>query len=126
MKLIFKKLLTRLNLHPESYCKKCGSRVRDFAVPDDFWEDVCKHTELNVLCYNCFCNACDKIGYPSVFHLVPQDKELLIDLKRKQYQDCEDAIRAEYKIKILELDRTRRDFYEEMNMLKIHSKERNK
>lgn len=46
----------------DSFCKECGIDVRDFDAPDDVWEKVDPHIKHgHVLCYNCFCDYCNKL-----------------------------------------------------------------
>ncbi len=64
------KLLIIQFLPIESFCKECGCKVCDFSAPDDIWEEVDVHIKYgHVLCYNCFCKKCKKLGLPSVWRL---------------------------------------------------------
>ncbi len=64
------KLILRRFVLLDSFCKHCGRRVHDFAAPDDVWLKVQPSIRLgNVLCYDCFCEACLKVGLPGVWRL---------------------------------------------------------
>ncbi len=69
MRLWFKLILRRLALL-DSFCKHCGRKVHDFAVPDDVWSQVEPHIKHGkTLCYDCFCEQCTALGLPSVWCL---------------------------------------------------------
>ena len=57
-----------------SFCKSCGCPVRDFYVSDDVWEKIQIHIKGgNTLCYNCFCDICEKVGLFPVWKLEQLD-----------------------------------------------------
>ena len=59
-----------LRLQTKSFCKHCGKDVHDFSAPDDIWDKIeptIKHG--NVLCYDCFCEYCGKLGLPTTWKL---------------------------------------------------------
>lgn len=66
---IIKKLLSHFILMP-SFCKDCGRNVHDFIASDEIWKSI-ESTIKNghVLCYDCFCEHCEKQGLPSVYRL---------------------------------------------------------
>lgn len=65
----FKTLLSRF-VCIDSFCKICGVDVRDFIVDEDVWDRVQAHIPRgNTLCYNCFCDACQVEGLPSLWKL---------------------------------------------------------
>lgn len=71
------KLLLRRHALLDSFCKHCGRQVHDFVVPDSVWLQVARRIRVgNVLCYDCFCEACVKVGLPGVWVLerLPWDK----------------------------------------------------
>ena len=54
----------------DSFCKGCGRDVHDFQAPEDAWaavEPLVKHG--SVLCYDCFCDLCKRVDYPTVWRL---------------------------------------------------------
>ena len=56
--------------HGPAYCKHCGIIVHDFSAPDDIWEIVDRYIKYgHVLCYDCFCEFCWKLGLPRVWQL---------------------------------------------------------
>ena len=67
---IVKKILSKYLLL-NSYCKICGREIRDFIAPSDIWNKVEPHIPNNghVLCYNCFCDICLKIGISPIWKL---------------------------------------------------------
>lgn len=80
IRLYYKFILKRLFLIP-SFCKTCGVDVRDFQVDDSVWEVVKEASGKNVLCYNCFCDECEKLLMPAVWHL-DWDKSVEISNKK--------------------------------------------
>jgi hypothetical protein len=53
-----------------SFCRRCGVDVRDFQASDYTWEKISKDIKNgNTLCYNCFCDLCEKNGLPSYYEL---------------------------------------------------------
>lgn len=53
-----------------SFCKVCGRNVHDFIAPDNVWAVISPHIKFgNVLCYDCFCDICDKVGIKTVWAL---------------------------------------------------------
>lgn len=54
-----------------SFCSECGVENWDFHVSDDIWEKVEPYiaTGNDVLCYNCFCAYCEKLGLPDCWEL---------------------------------------------------------
>ena len=71
LRLCWKLFITRISLiHLESFCKVCGRTVHDFDAPDHIWGQVDPHIKYgHVLCYDCFCEICSKIGLPAVWKL---------------------------------------------------------
>lgn len=68
---LYKLLKSKITL-VNSFCKECGVDVYDFYAPSYIWNKVKLHIKLgNVLCYNCFCKKCRKLGLPSVWKLTP-------------------------------------------------------
>ena len=66
------KLFLRRFFCLDSFCRRCGRKVRDFSVDDEAWERVRPYIKHgNTLCYNCFCDLCDKLNQPSMYRLVP-------------------------------------------------------
>ena len=66
------KLWLRRHRCIDSFCKVCGRTVHDFIAPDEVWAQVQPHIKRgNVLCYDCFCDLCAKLGLPSVWRLSP-------------------------------------------------------
>ena len=59
-----------LNFPTASFCKNCGRDVHDFITTDEIWDQVDPHIRFgHVLCYDCFCEICHKIGLPPVWKL---------------------------------------------------------
>lgn len=56
---------TRHQLRP--YCHQCGRNRHAFFEPDVVSRLVAKKTgkDTEFLCYECFCTACEKAGFPS-------------------------------------------------------------
>ena len=75
---LFLKLFLRKFFSLDSFCKHCGRKVHDFIVEDSVWEQVEPHIKFgHILCYDCFCEVCKKIGLPAVWRLVsPRVKKL--------------------------------------------------
>lgn len=87
IRVLYKNYLKKIFLIP-CYCKICGRDIRDFIVSDDVWaliekNDVRelrpkqealsalpKHKKPKELCYNCFCDECEKLGLPQTWFLV--------------------------------------------------------
>ena len=71
IRVLFKKFLGRvLPYGIESFCKCCGRKVHDFHAPDEIWEKVEPHIRFgHVLCYDCFCEICRKLGLPATWKL---------------------------------------------------------
>lgn len=64
------KLLLRRFFHIRSFCKICGRFQHDFIVSDDVWDKVEPYIKHGyILCYDCFCEVCEKIGESSVWKL---------------------------------------------------------
>lgn len=64
-------LLRRFRAIP-SFCKCCGRDVHDFIAPDEIWKQIGPHIPHgHVLCYDCFCAICAKLGLPDVYRLEP-------------------------------------------------------
>ena len=57
-----------------SFCKSCGVDVRDFYVSDEVWQRVMGE-DYRVLCYQCFCVACEEVGVFPVWRLEPLEDE---------------------------------------------------
>lgn len=51
---------TYLMIEECTRCEDCGRNVHDFHVSDNLWNKVSK--ENQVLCYDCFCDRCDRKG----------------------------------------------------------------
>lgn len=69
MRLIIKLLLKKI-WHLDSFCKRCGRKVRDFDAPDELWIKVESRIKYgHTLCYDCFCDMLREIGIPTVFRL---------------------------------------------------------
>lgn len=65
------KLLKRTLMPTVSFCKCCGRDVHDFSAPDDIWKEVDSRIKFgHVLCYDCFCEVCGELGFPTVWKLV--------------------------------------------------------
>ena len=71
IRLYYKLFVTRvLGFHVESYCKHCGRIVHDYSAPDEIWEKVEPHIKHgHILCYDCFCEVCYRLGLPCVWQL---------------------------------------------------------
>ncbi|MCK5614860.1 hypothetical protein KAR91_74045 [Candidatus Pacearchaeota archaeon] len=68
--LVLLKLLYRRYFTIQGFCKECGRTVHDFVAPDDVWEKVEPHIKHGyILCYDCFCEKCKKLGLPTVWKL---------------------------------------------------------
>lgn len=50
LKLILKKITLM-----DSFCKVCGTDVKDFTLSDTEWDKLTNNYE-GVMCYNCFCD----------------------------------------------------------------------
>ena len=70
-RILFKLFKIRvLNFTTASFCKHCGRDVHDFSTTDEIWEQVDPHIKFgHTLCYDCFCEICEKIGLPSTWKL---------------------------------------------------------
>lgn len=62
------KLLLRRFILLDAFCKHCGRTVHDFQAPDAMWDRLTIRNG-NVLCYDCFCEACQVAGLPTVWRL---------------------------------------------------------
>ena len=63
-------LLKKFKLPIKSFCKECGRDVHGFSVSDYVWDKIELYIEYgNVLCYDCLCEYCSKLGLPSVWNL---------------------------------------------------------
>ena len=59
-----------LKLSIQSFCKECGRRVHDFVAPDLIWGKVDMYIKRgHVLCYDCFCEYCKRLGLPWIWEL---------------------------------------------------------
>jgi hypothetical protein len=58
------KLWLRKHRLVESFCKNCGRDVHDFHAPLSVWEKIHYIRHGNVLCFDCFCDACQQVGIP--------------------------------------------------------------
>ena len=59
-----------LSIPTVSFCKNCGRNVRDYSAPDDVWEKIKPQIKLgDTLCYECFSDACEKKGIPTIWKL---------------------------------------------------------
>jgi len=59
-----------LHLPTVAFCKRCGRDVHDFSASDDVWDLVEPHIKFgHILCYDCFCEICGRIGLPVVWEL---------------------------------------------------------
>ena len=65
LKLLYKKYIRSLFGCQDSYCKRCGSKVFDFATPEHTWTAIQSLTDdkFNVLCANCFIEIANKHQY---------------------------------------------------------------
>ena len=90
----FKLMLRKLKCIP-SFCKICGRDVHDFQVDDKIWDIIEKDIKYGtVLCYDCFCELCEKNGYPSVWKLDALDSETKgddIEIDHSD-EDCTDIL----------------------------------
>lgn len=69
LRVLLKLLLRHFFLLP-AFCKMCGRTVHDFIAPGEIWIKVTpliKHG--NIVCYDCFCELCQKVGEKSVWEL---------------------------------------------------------
>ena len=65
------KLIKRRFFLINSFCRVCGSDVRDFRVHDDIWGKVKPLIKNgNTLCYDCFCDKCEQLGINSIWRIV--------------------------------------------------------
>jgi len=70
MRLRWKLLLRRYRCIP-AFCKICGRDVHDFIAPDWAWHMIRPFIKYgDVLCYDCFCDLCEKARICSVWHLL--------------------------------------------------------
>ena len=73
---VWTKLLWRKFLPIDSFCKECGRTVQDFHAPQEIWDEVERAIRYGyVLCYDCFCKKCRKMGLPSIYSLIPMNKQ---------------------------------------------------
>jgi len=69
---LYLKLLLRRFMLLDAFCKHCGRTVHDFRAPDAVWLKVALSIRHgNVLCYDCFCEACIAAGLPGTWTLIP-------------------------------------------------------
>lgn len=54
-------LKTYLHIEEMARCELCGRNVHDYHVPDEIWNRI-YGDETGTLCYDCFCDECDKQG----------------------------------------------------------------
>ncbi|MBZ4649255.1 hypothetical protein [Thermosipho sp. (in: thermotogales)] len=53
-----------------SFCKECGRYNHDFIVSDEIWIKVKPFIKYgDVLCYDCFCEKCKKVGLKTYWEL---------------------------------------------------------
>lgn len=70
------RLVQRCFMAVPSFCKRCGRTVHDYAAPDDVWRRVRPHIKHgDVLCYDCFCDVCQRAGLPAVWRLVSLEEQ---------------------------------------------------
>jgi hypothetical protein len=68
---VWTKLILMQMFLMQSFCRRCGSRVRDFGVDDAVWlkvDPLIKHG--HTLCYDCFCDLCAEVGLSNLWWLV--------------------------------------------------------
>jgi len=68
LRLLFRKRFLKRFKAIDSTCDKCGRKIHDFIVDDEIWDEVIG-TENIVLCYDCFCEECEKKGVFPVWKL---------------------------------------------------------
>ena len=72
LRYLFKTLRREIFNYPtDSFCKNCGRYIHDFSAPDTIWKKVEHYipNNGNTLCYDCFCEICQKIGLPTVWRI---------------------------------------------------------
>lgn len=66
------KLLLRRYRCIDSFCKRCGKRVIDFAAPDELWQKVAADIEakgMHTLCFDCFTESGREKGLFDVLYV---------------------------------------------------------
>lgn len=70
VRVLLKLLRRKFSPAVPEFCKQCGRNVHSFIAPDDVWAQVDPHIRWgHVLCYDCFCEICYRIGLPAVWFL---------------------------------------------------------
>lgn len=66
-----KLFLRKYGLREVQFCKRCGRDAENFTIDDEIWETVEPLIKYGyILCYDCFCKLCSKVGLPQYWELI--------------------------------------------------------